>query len=348
MSHFKLDYEILELQLDQPFTISRGTKTAVRNVLVKLTADGITGYGEAGPNRRYDEDAEKVICVLESLPEQFFDDIESGQELADKLEQFQSDRSQPVVHSANAALEMAWLDWWGKSQQQPLWKLWKAPSNKTPATSYTIGVDEIEVMQQKVETAADYPILKVKLGTDRDRKIIKAIRKITDKTIRVDANEGWGDLETAKKRITFLADQHIELIEQPMPSSMHKELRSLKEWSPLPIMADESFLGNEDLEQIAHQFDGINIKLDKIGSLVKARQVIKKARQLELEVMVGCMVESSLAISAAALIGTWADYIDLDGFLLIQDDPFEGLKLAPNKEIVLNNASGLGISMKST
>lgn len=346
MSHFEVDYQILELQLDQPFTISRGTKNAVRNVLLRLTADGITGCGEAGPNRRYDEDAEKVIRHLDSLPGTFFDDIQSVEELTDRLDQLPAGPSK--IHSANAMIEMAWLDWWAKNQGQALWELWDAPSNKTPSTSYTIGLDDIEVMQRKVEAAADYPILKVKLGTERDHEIIKAIRAMTDKPIRVDANEGWTDLETAQKRIAFLANKDIELIEQPMPAAMHAELRSLKEWSPLPLVADESFLGDEDLEQLVREFDGINIKLDKIGSLVKARQVIQKARQLNLKVMVGCMVESSLAIAAGALMGTWADYVDLDGFLLIREDPFEGLELTPNKEIVLNNASGLGITMKST
>ncbi|HKK45142.1 MAG TPA: dipeptide epimerase [Balneolaceae bacterium] len=341
MSHFDLDYEILELQLDQPFTISRGTKTTVRNVFVKLKADGITGYGEAGPNRRYNEDAEKVVDVLESLPGNFWDEIQNPEDLAKKIKRHQS--AGTVVHSAGAALEMAWLDWWGKSQEQPLWKLWAAPGNKTPSTSYTIGLDEIEVMQQKVQAAEEYPILKVKLGTDHDREVINAIRTITDKPVRVDANEGWTNLNAAKEQITFLADQNIELVEQPMPSSMHTELNALREWSPLPLMADESFLGDENLDRISQEFDGINIKLDKMGSLVKARTVIEKARKLDLKVMVGCMIESSLAISAGALIGTWADYVDLDGFLLIRDDPFEGLRLTEKKELVLSEVPGLGI-----
>jgi len=343
MSHFDFDYQILELQLDQPFTISRGTKKSVRNVLVELTADGITGLGEAGPNKRYDEDAEDVIQFLKSFPKPFFEDIQAPDELTKRIDQLQL---QKIVQSAKSAIEMAWLDWWGKTQDQPLWKLWGAPSDKTPPTSYTIGLDKIEVMQRKVEAASDYPILKVKLGTNRDREIIKAIREITDKPIRVDANEGWTDIETAKQEITFLASQNIEFVEQPMPSAMHDELRILKEWSPLPLMADESYRGDENLEQIAGEFDGINIKLMKIGSLVKARKVIERARQLDLQVMVGCMIESSLAISAGALIGTWADYVDLDGFLLIRDDPFEGLGLTESNEIVLSERPGLGIQRK--
>jgi len=338
MSRFSIETFDNELALENPFTIARGTKETVPNVGVRLRADGITGYGEAGPNSRYDEDAEKVMAFVAQLPDPFFDDIDAPHAVAKKLH----DVNMPV-QSARAAVEMAWLDWWGKSHQQPLWKLWEAPSNKTPSTSFTIGLDEIDVMQHKVEEAAEYPILKVKLGTDRDRKIIRAIREITDKPIRVDANEGWETLDVAKEQITFLADQNIELVEQPMPAAMHDKMTELKQWSPLPLMADESFKGNENLDKTAEAFHGINIKLMKIGSLVKAREVIQQARARDLQVMVGCMIESSLAISAGALIGTWADYVDLDGFLLIKDDPFEGLELTTDKEVQLSDNPGLGV-----
>lgn len=340
MSRFKIEHYVSELRLDQPFTISRGTKTNVRNVIVKLTADGITGYGEAGPNKRYDEDAEKVSNVLKGLPEDLLDEVETNNQLTEKLEEY-------TIQSAKTAIEMAWLDWWGKKLHKPLWKLWNTPSNKTPPTSYTIGLDEIEVMQQKVEAASEYPILKVKLGTDRDREIIKGIREVTDKPIRVDANEGWKDLDAAKEHIAFLESRNIELVEQPMPSRMTDELAVLKRWSPLPLIADESFMGAEDLDNIAEQFDGINIKLMKIGSLYKARKVIEEAGERGLRVMVGCMIESSLAISAGALIGSWADYVDLDGFLLIRDDPFQGLRLTGDKEIILEDHPGLGVRPKT-
>ncbi len=342
MSRFKIDRYVSELQLSNPFTIARGTKKTVRNVVVKLTADGITGFGEASPNKRYDEDASKVCRFLDGIPRDFFANIGSAEQLAERLNKY----SEPSVQSAKSALEMAWLDWWGKSQQQPLWELWDAPSNKTPSTSFTIGLDDIAVMQQKVGNAEAYPILKVKLGTERDRKIINAIREITDKPIRVDANEGWTTLDEAKQQISFLADQNIELVEQPMPSSMHQKIAELKTWSPLSLIADESFKGNEDLGHIAKAFDGINIKLSKMGSLVKARNLITQARKHDLSVMVGCMIESSLAISAGALIGTWADYVDLDGHLLIKDDPFEGLQLSKEKNIVLSDDFGLTVSPK--
>ena len=202
------------------------------------------------------------------------------------------------------------------------------------------------MMQEKVEAADAFPILKVKLGTDSDREIIRAIRQVTDKPIRVDANEGWETLEVAKEQIAFLHEQNIELVEQPMPSSSKKEMAELREWAPLPVFADESFEGDEDLDEMASQFDGINIKLMKIGSLVKARNVIAQARKRDLQIMVGCMIESSLAISAGALIGTWADYVDLDGFLLIKDDPFQGLQLSDEKEVILGDDPGLSVRPK--
>lgn len=342
MSHFELDHEPLNLTPAHPFTIARGTKETVSNVLVTLKADGITGYGEAGPNKRYDETAETVILFVESLPSSLFDDVHTARDLSERLNEADS-----AVQSAKSAVEMAWLDWWGKNQGQPLWELWEAPARITPPTSFTIGLDEIDVIQQKVREAEQYPILKIKLGTDRDKEIINGIREVSDQIIRVDANEGWTNLETAKEQIRFLADQNVEFIEQPMPSSMHDKMKELKKWSPLPLIADESFKGDESLEQTAQAFDGINIKLMKMGSLVKARSIIQKARKRNLKVMIGCMIESSLGIAAGSLLGTWADYVDLDGNLLLAEDPFEGLTLTENKEVRLSDKAGLGVIRKS-
>ena len=339
MSHFSLDFYTKKLELSQPFTIARGTKNVVPNVIVELTNKGVTGYGEADPNNRYDEDAEKVSAFLEGLPSDFFDDIESAEQLKNKLDTISDSSPQ----SAKSAVEMAWLDWQGKCERQPLWKLWNTPSNVTPVTSYTIGLDTVEVMQQKVEAAEQYPVLKVKLGTDRDREIIEGIRAITDKPIRVDANEGWTSLEEAQEQITFLAEQDIAIVEQPMPAAMTKEMQMLKQWSPLPLMADESFKGSESLDEVAQSFHIINIKLSKIGSMVKAKNVINQAHQLGLKVMVGCMVSSSLAIAAGALLGTMVEYVDLDGHLLINDDPFKGLRLNSNQQLVLSDSPGLGV-----
>lgn len=339
MSRFNISWKAVNLKLDQPFTIARGTKTHVQNVFVELSSDGITGHGEADPNKRYDEDAPTVISYLEQLPNTFWDDVQSPDQLYQAIDQLPLNG----VQSAKSAIETAWLDWWGQKEGQPLWKLWKTPSNVTPPTSYTIGLDTIEVMQQKVKAAEEYPILKVKLGTDRDREIIKAIREVAHKPIRVDANEGWTSLDEAKRQISFLAEQDIELVEQPMPAGMHEAVTELKSWSPLPLMADESFKGSENLDQIEAEFDGINIKLSKIGSLVKARRVIEQARERNLKIMIGCMISSSVAITAGALLGTYADFVDLDGHLLIADDPFTGASLNQDKQLVLSDKPGLGV-----
>jgi L-alanine-DL-glutamate epimerase-like enolase superfamily enzyme len=346
MSRFRLDFKTLTLELKQPFTISRGTKKEVKNVFLKLTADGLTGYGEAAPNTRYEEDAEKVIQFLTTLPNDFFEGFDSAEELVRGLNELASRKSVQSMQSAKSAIEMAWLDWYAKKEGQPLWQFWEAPSPRGPKTSYTIGLDEIEVMQQKVRDASDYPILKVKLGTDRDKEIIEGIRAVTDKPIRVDANEGWTTLEEARIMIRFLADHNIDLIEQPMPASMPERMKILKKESPLPLAADESFMGDENLEEISESFDIINIKLMKIGSMVKARKVMRRARELDLKIMIGCMIESSLANTAGAILSLWADYADLDGHILIKDDPAKGLELNSTKHIVVNKNPGLGVKLR--
>jgi L-alanine-DL-glutamate epimerase-like enolase superfamily enzyme len=344
MPLFKLSWKKLDLTLRQPFTISRDTKKVVHNILVELRSGSVVGYGEAGPNVRYNEDAQKVINFLQSIPDNFFDEIETLEQLTKKLD----DHCQSVssVKSAQVALEMAWLDWFGQKQNQPVWKIWGAPEPIGPVTSYTIGLDSIPAMQEKVKKARDFPVYKVKLGTNRDREILLALREITDKPIRVDANEGWASLDQAVKMMNFLKTQQVEYVEQPMPAANIEDLKKLRKESPLPICADESFMGTESLTEIARAFDIINIKLMKTGSIWKAKKIIEQARKLGLKIMVGCMIESSIANAAGALVSLWADYCDLDGHLLIKDDPAEGLSLTPGKRVKLSEKSGMGISLK--
>lgn len=344
MSRFELSYKVIELDLAQPFTISRGTKKTVENVFVKIQARELTGYGEAAPNKRYDEDASKVIAYLDSIPPGFFDGITSPKELNVKLSSHTNDYQ--TIKSAQVAVEMAWLDWWGKRQGKSLSELFNAPSQIGPQTSYTIGLDKIHVMQKKILDAPSYPIYKVKLGTDRDREIIKGIREVTDKPIYVDANEGWSSLDEAKSNIDFLADYNIELVEQPMPADQFEEMRKLKTNSPLSLCADESFRGSESLEEIAGAFDVINIKLMKTGSIVDSLAIIERAKELGLRIMIGCMIESSLANTAGALLSLWADYADLDGHLLIKNNPATGLLLDDEKHIYIPDRSGLGVNVR--
>jgi L-alanine-DL-glutamate epimerase-like enolase superfamily enzyme len=339
MSGFKIEWEIIPLTLKEVFTISRSSRSEVSNVFLSITKDGITGYGEAGPNTRYNETPEIVISDLESIPYGFFDDISSP----DEVESMIGNLNPEPVQSAKMAIEMAWLDWWAKSQGQPLWKLLGEKTSVTPVTSLTIGIDSPEKMQAKIRDAEQYPVYKIKLGTERDREIIEAIREVTDKPLRVDANEGWATLEQAQKEIEFLDTQNVELIEQPMPASEFKLMKQLKEWSPLPLAADESFIGDEDLRQIAQAFHVINIKLMKMGSIMKARRVLNQAHEKGLRVMVGCMIESSLANAAGALVALNAEYADLDGHLLIGNDPFKGLKVDSDNRIYLSAKPGFGV-----
>ena len=341
MSRFELTHSIRELKLKHVFTISRGSKNSVKNVFIQLSKNGITGLGEAAPNKRYNESAELVTEELENFDSSVLDDIDNLNDIERILDEFTTKLSA----STKVAIEMAWLDWWGKTLQKPLYKLLGYTHHHTPSTSYTIGIDSLEVMREKVKEASSYPILKIKLGTERDREIIKAIRSITKKPIRVDANEGWKTIDQAKREIEFLTAHDIEMVEQPMPSYMLKEMELLKKFSPISLCADESFIGEESLDKVSLAFDCINIKLMKIGSVLKAMRVLEKAHQLGLKVMVGCMVESSLAIGAGALVGLGADYVDLDGNLLIVNDPFKGqIKLSKDCELVLpNHSPGMGL-----
>lgn len=340
MSGFKVKWEIIPLKLKEVFTISRGSRSEVPNIFLSITKDGLTGYGEAGPNTRYNETPETVVSNFETLPSGFFDDISSPDEVEPRIENLDP----APVQSAKTAIEMAWLDWWSKSQGKPLWKLWDEYTPVTPVTSYTIGIDTIEKMQAKIRGAEQYPVYKIKLGTEHDREIIEAIREVTDKPLRVDANEGWTTLEQAQKEIEFLATQNVELIEQPMPASEFKLMKQLKDRSPLPLAADESFIGNEDLQQIAEAFHVINIKLMKMGSIIKARRVLNQAHEIGLQVMVGCMIESSLANAAGALVALKGDYTDLDGHLLINNDPFKGLEIQNSGQLVLSDLPGFGVT----
>ncbi|MEX0845726.1 MAG: dipeptide epimerase [Balneolaceae bacterium] len=346
MSRFEIDWEIIPLKLKDVFTISRGSKTEVPNVFLSISKDGFTGYGEAGPNTRYEETPEKVVKYFASLPPDFFDEIKSAEVLANKLDEWDTSKSVESVQSAKSAIEMAWLDWWAKSQIQPLWKLWGNETSIGPVTSYTIGLDTPAIMQAKIHKAEQYPVYKIKLGTDHDREIIEAIREVTQKPLRVDANEGWTTIKQAKREIEFLSNQNVELIEQPMPAAEFGMMKELKKWSPLPLAADESFIGDENLDEISEAFHLINIKLMKIGSLVKARKVIEKAHKIGLQVMIGCMIESSLANAAGALLALQADYADLDGHLLISNDPFIGLKVDKSGRVVLADAPGFGVERR--
>lgn len=334
----RLSYRVLDLPLHHAFTISRGTRTVASNVLVELTDLQLTGYGECAPNARYQESAQTVLEGLQRFDPQ---QVSNPFDLVELHRYLQA--LYPNEGSIRAGIEMAYADYLGKSLRVPLHRLWNAPSTIAPMTSFTIGIDSEQMIREKVREAAPYPTLKVKLGTDHDRDIIRVIREHTDKVLWVDANEGWKELDEAIALTHFMQTQQVQLIEQPMPASMIDELVQLKQASPLPLIADEGCTGSEAMDTVAKAYHGINIKLMKTGGMVPALQLCWNAKQRGMKVMVGCMLESSLANTAAAIVATWADYCDLDGHKLISEDPFEGLKIREDGSIALNDRHGLGV-----
>ena len=336
-----LKVETKKLHLKHRWTIARNSSNYKENVFVQLTKDGITGVGEAAPNIRYDEDAERttqsLIDCTEILKGKNFLNF---QDLKTEIDKIITDQS-----CAKAAIDMAILDWVGKKLNVPLYKMFGLNPEQAPLTSYSIGIDTTENMQERVRERADFPIFKIKLGKENDREIIEAIREVSNKTIRVDANEGWQDKEYALKQIKWLANKNVEFVEQPMPADMLEEAVWLKDRSPLPIIADEAVKKTSDIIKLAEAYDGINIKLMKSGGILEALSMIHLARAMNMKIMLGCMVESSMAISAAAQIAPFVDYVDLDGNLLLADDPYLGVKVKRGK-LIYSDLPGLGVVEK--
>jgi L-alanine-DL-glutamate epimerase-like enolase superfamily enzyme len=247
----------------------------------------------------------------------------------------------PGQASAEAALDMALFDLAGRRLGVPVCELLGLDPSRTPTTSFTIGMDTPDVVVAKVREASAYPILKVKMGSDGDREILEAVRDTTRATLRVDANEGWTP-DDALERLAWLHKLGVEFVEQPLPASMIAETRALRRQSPLPFYADESVHRAADIPALAGAFDGINIKLMKCGGLAEALRMIAVARAHGMKVMLGCMIESSLAITAAAHISPLVDTADLDGHLLIASDPFVGATVEDGR-IVLPDGAGLGV-----
>lgn len=334
-------FHIVDLHLKHPFTIARGSSSVRQTVILELEHDGIVGFGEAAPQQRYNESIKTVSFFFETIDRQKFVDPFSLESILQYV-----DSIAPQNNSAKAAIDIALHDWIGKRLNIPLWKFWGLDKRKTPVTSFTIGIDSPSVIEQKVHEAENYQILKVKLGGQNDEEIIKTIRKMTDKPLRVDANEGWKVKELARDKIQWLASQNVEFVEQPMPANQSTDdLFWLHENVALPLIADESVKTSADIFSLKNMFDGINIKLMKSKGTREAIRMIHAARALDMSVMIGCMIESSVGISAAAHLAPLVDYADLDGNLLIDNDPFTGLEFS-NGTIILNDRPGLGVFPK--
>ncbi len=327
----------MDLQLRHAWTLSRGTWSTRRNAFVRLEKDGIAGFGEAAPIARYDESADSALAFIEKArPLLASADLWEYHDLWLAIDALATGQ-----HAAKAALDMAVLDWLCKSVKVPFHRFLGLSAAKTPVTTMTIGIDEVPVMQAKVKEASAFPVYKIKVGTPDDRKIIEGIRAVTDKPLRADANEGWTDRQKALDMIGWMAERGVELIEQPMPAARFDDYGWLKERSPIPVFADESLMTSADLARIAPAFHGVNIKLMKCGGPQEALRLVAAARALGLKLMLGCMVESSLGIAAAAAVSPLFDYADLDGSLLISNDPFRGPTF-DNGKIILPDGPGLG------
>lgn len=335
----KIDIKTKRLNLAHTWTISRNSSSFKNNVFVRIERDGIVGYGEAAPNVRYGEDAQKTTNRIQGAEDilkntNFFHYVDIKADIDKRI----TDQS-----CAKAAIDIALMDWFGKALNTPLYKLWGLNTAEAPLTSFSIGIDTVEMIKKKVREAAPYPLLKVKVGTHRDKEIINAVRSVTkDKPIRVDANEGWKTKEEALENIKWLMDQGVEFIEQPMPASMIEETAWLRDHVNIPIIADEAVKTANDIPKLVGAYDGINIKLMKSGGLQEALRMIFMAKAYGMKIMLGCMIESSVGISAAAHLTPFVDYADLDGNLLITNDPFSGVKVDHGK-FIFNDKPGLGV-----
>ena len=334
----RLNAEILELKTKHPFIIARGSRDTYRTVMIKLIdEDGVEGWGEAAPQRYYGETAETVLAAMQTymtaLPETPFnlEDAEAALELA-----------LAGNNSARAGLSTALHDLAGKKMGIPVTRMLGVDPTKCPISSFTIGIDTPERIKMKVGEAAQYPALKVKLGTDDDRAILTAIREVSDKEIRVDANCGWTRKQTISM-LPVLYEFGVTVLEQPLEPGDLDGLAMVTRHSKIPLIVDESCLTAKDIPALVGRVDGINIKLAKCGSIREAMKMIAIARAHHLMVMVGCMIESSIGITAMAQVTPLVDLCDLDGAALLAKDPYRGATM-DGGQLRLPEGPGLGLS----
>ena len=333
----KLSFSEFTLRPRHAFTISRESIREKQTFFVEIHHDGIVGRGEAAPMTRVGESPEKCRQALDRINDSLDGSPADHESVIKSLEGIA-----PQAPAARSAVETALMDWKGKSIGAPLYRMVNADPAEMPPTSMTIAIDAPQRVRERAREACDFVVLKLKLGGKEDRAMIGAIREVTDTLIRGDANEGYPDRETALQEIEWLAERNVELVEQPLPADRIDDMLWLKERSPLPLIADEAFMQARDLERIAEAYDGINIKMVKCGGMLAAREAVAAARERGLKIMIGCTIESSLGIAPAAHLAPLADYVDLDGNLLIANDPFEGHPVIDGR-IALRDAPGLGI-----
>ena len=335
----QVSFEPLDLPLRDPFGISRSTTTVARDVLVRIEWEGLVGLGECAPSTYYGESRESVLAWLPRLAEALPEDPLDVRGAVVALE-----RATPRNGAARAGIELALWDLLGKRHGAPIWRLWGL-GGKPPLSSFTIGIDRAERMAEKAAAAREYPLLKVKVGTPDDVANLRAIREARpDAKIRVDANAAW----SAKEALNALGELEplgLEMVEQPVKADDFDGLAAVTRGTGLPVYADEGCLTAREVPRVAGRCDGVVVKLQKTGGLLRALEQIHTARAHGLKVMLGCMVESGLGISAAAQLAPLCDTLDLDGNLLLAEDPFDGAA-AHRGQLELPTKPGLGATRK--
>jgi len=334
----KVKYKTYNLPFKYPFTISKGTKTHQPTMVVELEYFGVKGYGEAPAISYYNIPVEKMV-----------EDLERKKQFVEKFAFADPERYWHYLHHLFpnnsflvCALDMAGWDLFGKMKKKQLYQLWNLDTAIAPLTDYTIGIDTVEKMVEKMKEK-QWPIYKVKVGVEGDIEMVGALRKHTNAKLRVDANAGW-TLEQALQKIPLLKELDVEMVEQPLAKDDWEGMKVLYKESVLPLYADESCVFESDVEKCHQHFHGINIKLTKCSGITPARRMIIKARQLDMKVMVGCMNESSVGTAAIAQLAPLLDIVDMDGPLLLDEDIAEGVSFDFGK-IIYTDKPGLGITM---
>lgn len=333
----KLSFEPYNLELKHTFTVAGFSRDTTPVVLTQLEYEGIVGYGEASMPPYLGESQKSVTTFLRKVDLSQFNDPFRIDEILDYVDSIDEGN-----RAAKACIDIALHDLMGKIVNKPLYKLWGLTPEDTPMTSFTIGIDTPEVVKIKTEEASRFKVLKVKLGGGNDKEMINTIRSVTDVPLYIDVNQGWKDKYHALDMINWLNENGIVFVEQPMPKTQIDDMAWLTENSPLPTIADEAFQRLSDVEKFKGIYSGINIKLMKSTGLREAHKMITVARALDMNVMIGCMTETSCAVSAAAQLSPLVDWADLDGNLLISNDIYKGM-LVINGKVTLNNLPGIGI-----
>ncbi|MCQ2145766.1 MAG: dipeptide epimerase [Bacteroidales bacterium] len=336
----KLRFEAYDIQLRHTFTVATYSRTTTPDVQVAIDYDGITGYGEASMPQ-YLGHTQQSVCEFLSKVDlgQFSDPFQMEDILA------YVDSLSPGDEPAKAAVDIALHDLVGKLMGQPWYRIYGLNAEKAPSTSFTIGIDTPDVVRQKTEECLGlYNVLKVKVGLDSDKEMIQTIRSVTDVPLVVDANQGWQDKYKAVEMISWLAERGVRMVEQPMAKDRLDDIAWITERSPIPVIADESCQRLKDVSSLKGIFSGINIKLMKCTGMSEAWKMISYARAEGMAVMLGCMTETSCAVTAAAHLSPSVDFADLDGNLLISNDLFRGVEVKEGR-LVLPNRPGLGLEV---